>query len=67
MVIFRDEPDKYGGPDVLNSLEAQLSLCMELDKQILKMDDEIQVNPAFVKKSSGIQDEEQPGKSTYAM
>jgi COP9 signalosome complex subunit 3 len=50
MVVFRDEPDKYGGPDVLKSLEAQLTLCMELDKQILAMDEDIQVNPVYVKK-----------------
>ncbi|EFA11362.1 COP9 signalosome complex subunit 3 isoform X2 [Tribolium castaneum] len=67
MVVFRDEPEKYGGPDVLKSLEAQLAICMELDKQILAMDEDIQVNPVYVKKSSGVQDEEQPSKSTYAM
>lgn len=67
MVVFRDEPDKYGGPDVLRGLEEQLAVCMELDKQVLEMDEEIQVNPQYVKKSTGIQDEEQPSKSTYAM
>ncbi|CAH1155598.1 unnamed protein product [Phaedon cochleariae] len=67
MVVFRDEPDKYGGPDVLKGLEDQLAMCMELDKQILMMDEEIQVNPQYVKKSSGLQEEDQPSKSTYAM
>ncbi|XP_018563269.1 COP9 signalosome complex subunit 3 [Anoplophora glabripennis] len=67
MVVFRDVPDKYSGPEVLKGLEEQLTLCMELDKQILAMDEEIQVNPQYVKKSSGLQDEEQPSKSTYAM
>lgn len=67
MVVFRDEPDKFSGPEVLKGLEDQLAICMELDKQILAMDEEIQVNPQYVKKSSGIQDEEQPSKSTYAM
>ncbi|XP_056633990.1 COP9 signalosome complex subunit 3 [Diorhabda carinulata] len=66
MVVFRDEPDKYSGPEVLKGLEEQLTLCMELDRQILAMDEEIQVNPQYVKKSTGLQDEEQP-KSTYAM
>ncbi|XP_028131422.1 COP9 signalosome complex subunit 3 [Diabrotica virgifera virgifera] len=66
MVVFRDEPEKYSGPDVLKGLEEQLAVCMELDRQILAMDEEIQVNPQYVKKSSGLQDEEQP-KSTYAM
>lgn len=67
MVIFRDEPEKYCGPDVLKSLEAQLQICMELDRQILAMDEEIQVNPQYVKKCSGVQDEEQPSKSTFTM
>lgn len=67
MVVFRDEPEKYGGPEVLKNLETQLALCMELDKQVLAMDEEIQVNPQYVKKASGMQDEEQPNKSTYAM
>ncbi|XP_023012393.2 COP9 signalosome subunit 3 [Leptinotarsa decemlineata] len=67
MVVFRDEPDKYSGPAVLKGLEEQMALCMELDKQILAMDEEIQVNPQYVKKSAGLQDEEQPSKSTYAM
>ncbi|XP_022904101.1 COP9 signalosome complex subunit 3 isoform X2 [Onthophagus taurus] len=67
MVVFRDEPDKYSGPDVLKNLETQLSLCMELDRQILSMDEEIQVNPQYVKKASGMQEDEQPSKSTYAM
>lgn len=67
MVVFRDEPDKYGGPEVLKGLEEQLSICMELDKQILEMDEEIQVNPQYVKRVSGVQDEDQPSKTTYAM
>lgn len=67
MVIFRDEPDKYGGPEVLKGLEAQLQQCMDLDKQILAMDEEIQVNPQYVKKATGLQEDEQPSKSTYAI
>lgn len=65
--MFLDEPDKYSGPEVLKNLEHQLTLCMELDKQILAMDEEIQVNPQYVKKCTGIQDEEQQSKSAYAM
>ncbi|KAF7284973.1 hypothetical protein GWI33_012754 [Rhynchophorus ferrugineus] len=67
MVVFRDEPDKYSGPQVLKTLEEELALCMELDNRILCMDEEIQVNPQYVKKTSGLQDDEQPSKSTYAM
>ncbi|KAK9875852.1 hypothetical protein WA026_009639 [Henosepilachna vigintioctopunctata] len=67
MVIFLDEPDKHSGSEVLKELETELSLCMELDKQILAMDCDIQVNPQFVRKATGGQDDEQPNKSTYAM
>lgn len=67
MVVFRDEPGKYCGPGVLTHLQEQLAICMELDRQILAMDEEIQVNPQYVKKASGVQDDEQPPKSTYAM
>lgn len=67
MVVFRDEPDKYAGPEVLKDLELQLQTCMDLDKQILAMDEDIQVNPQYVKKATGIQEDEQPSKSTYAI
>lgn len=67
MVVFLDEPDKYSGPEVLKHLEDQVTLCMELDKKVLTMDEDVQVNPNYVKKSTGIQDEEQQSKSAYAM
>lgn len=67
MVVFRDEPEKYSDPEVLKNLENQLAACMELDRQILAMDEEIQVNPQYVKKASGMQEEDQPCKSTYVM
>lgn len=67
MVVFRDEPEKYNGSEILKTLDTQLVKCMELDKQILAMDEEIQVNPQFVKKVAGMQDEDQPSKNTYAM
>lgn len=67
MVVFLDEPEKLCGPEVLKELEDELAICMELNKQILSMDSEIQVNPMYVRKSTGVQDEDQPSKSTYAM
>lgn len=67
MVVFKDEPEKYSGPEVLQGLEKELATCMELDKQILNMDEEIQVNPQYVKKASGTQEDEQPSKTTYTM
>ncbi|XP_044748612.1 COP9 signalosome complex subunit 3 [Coccinella septempunctata] len=67
MVVFLDKPEILGGPEVLKELEEELAVCMELNKQILSMDSEIQVNPQYVRKSTGVQDEDQPSKSTYAM
>ncbi|XP_050300575.1 COP9 signalosome complex subunit 3 [Anthonomus grandis grandis] len=67
MVVFSDEPDKYCGPGVLKTLEEELSFCMDLNNRILMMDEEIQVNLHYVKKSASLQEEDQPSKSTYAM
>ena len=67
MVVFRDLPDKYCGLEVLRNLEKQLTVCMDLDRQIMNMDEEIQVNPQYVKKASGVQDEDQILKSMYTM
>lgn len=58
MVVFRDQPERYSGPAVLAHLERQLARCMDLDRQILAMDEDIQVNPQYVKKTSGVQDDE---------
>ncbi|ERL84974.1 COP9 signalosome complex subunit 3 isoform X1 [Dendroctonus ponderosae] len=67
MVVFSDEPDKYSGPGVLKTLEDELAICMDFNGRILNMDEELQVNPQYVKKSAGILDEDQPAKSSYAM
>lgn len=67
MVVFKDEPDKFSGIEVLRGLESQLAACVELDKQVTTMDEEIQVNPQYVKKASGAQEDEQPSKTTYTM
>lgn len=44
MVVFRDEPEKYSGPEVFKQLEEQLNACIKLDKRVLAMDEDIQVN-----------------------
>lgn len=69
MVIFHDDPEKYNSPAMLKILEDQVTACMELDKKIQQMEEEIIVNPQFVKKSCGSQEEDlQGGKmSTYSM
>ncbi|EEB16413.1 COP9 signalosome complex subunit, putative [Pediculus humanus corporis] len=69
MVVFHDDPEKYNSPYMLKILEEQVTACMELDKKIQQMEEEIMVNPRFVKKSCGSQDEDLQGTkmSTYSM
>lgn len=68
MVIFHDDPEKYNSPVMLKKLEEQVAMCMELDKKIQQMEEEIIINPQFVKKSCGSQDEDmQPKLSTYSI
>nr|CAG4640802.1 EOG090X04TU [Eulimnadia texana] len=59
MVSFRDCPDKFNSPQTLHRLQKEISLCMELDAQIQRMEEEICVNPQYVKKASGAIDDEQ--------
>ncbi|KAL0278381.1 UNVERIFIED_CONTAM: hypothetical protein PYX00_000218 [Menopon gallinae] len=69
MVIFHDDPEKYNSPYMLKTLEEEVTACMELDRKIQLMEEEIIVNPQFVKKSCGSQDEDLQGTkmSTYSM
>ncbi|XP_014243020.1 COP9 signalosome complex subunit 3 isoform X2 [Cimex lectularius] len=53
MVIFHDDPEKYNSPGMLCKLEDEMTLCTDLDKRIQKMEEEILVNPQYVKKACG--------------
>nr|CAG4643898.1 EOG090X04TU [Lepidurus arcticus] len=63
MVVFHDSPNHFDSPSTLQRLGKYVSLCMELDKQIQKMEEEILVNPQYVKKASGAQDEDLPASA----
>lgn len=71
MVIFHDDPEKYNSPDMLQRLEYEMSMCTELDRRIQAMEEEILVNPQFVKKSCGTQEDDSPAQgskiTTYSM
>lgn len=58
MVVFKDDPEKYNTPEMFQSIQEDITQVMELNKQIIKMEEEIKLNPHFVKKSIGNQDEE---------
>ncbi|CAG9791965.1 unnamed protein product [Diatraea saccharalis] len=72
MVVFLDSPEKYASPETLCVLEQQMAACTKLHQYIQEMDEQIQVNPQYVKKSVGSHDEDMPAtsqnsKTTYTM
>ncbi|XP_031634483.1 COP9 signalosome complex subunit 3 [Contarinia nasturtii] len=58
MVVFKDDPEKYNTPEMFQSIQEDITQVMELNKQIVKMEEEIKLNPHYVKKSIGNQDED---------
>uniref|UniRef100_A0A1B6L0M0 COP9 signalosome complex subunit 3 n=1 Tax=Graphocephala atropunctata TaxID=36148 RepID=A0A1B6L0M0_9HEMI len=72
MVSFHDDPEKYNSPAMLKRLEDEMSVCMEFNRRIQTMEEELMVNPQYVKKCVGSQDDDmtptQGSKiSTYSM
>nr|CAG4638397.1 EOG090X04TU [Cyclestheria hislopi] len=59
MVLFHDNPDKYDTTNTVERLQKEVSYCMDLDAQVQKMEEEICVNPQYVKKASGLTDDEE--------
>lgn len=64
MVRFHDNPEQYNSPSMLLALDKEMQQCIQLDNKLLAMDREISVNPQFVQKNSGSQEDELPGTST---
>ncbi|XP_054286269.1 COP9 signalosome complex subunit 3-like [Macrosteles quadrilineatus] len=72
MVSFHDDPEKYNTPAMLKRLEDEMSTCMDFNRHIQLMEEELVVNPQYVKKCLGAQDDDltptQGTKiSTYSM
>jgi len=64
MVRFDTNPEAYSSPEMLRMLEEEVKLAIMLDKQVVSMEEEMMVSPAFVKKMAGVrgeEDEETPG------
>ncbi|XP_040567633.1 COP9 signalosome complex subunit 3 [Lepeophtheirus salmonis] len=51
MVRFDSNSEHFESVNMLQKLETNINNCINLDKQILLMDDEIILNPSFVRKS----------------
>jgi len=58
MVRFDTDPEAYSSPDMLRMLEDEVKLAMMLDKQVVAMEEEMMVSPAFIKKTAGVRGEE---------
>lgn len=46
MVVFKDNPEKYNTPEMFLKLQDDITLVMELHKQIAKKEEDITLNPA---------------------
>uniref|UniRef100_A0A8D1NGA3 COP9 signalosome complex subunit 3 n=1 Tax=Sus scrofa TaxID=9823 RepID=A0A8D1NGA3_PIG len=67
MVSFHDNPEKYNNPAMLQSIDQEMLKCIELDERLKAMDQEITVNPQFVQKSMGSQEDDSGNKpSSYS-
>jgi len=66
MVRFDTNPESYSSPDMLRMLEEEVKLAIALDKQVVAMEEEMMVSPAFVKKMSGARadEDEEAGNRT---
>uniref|UniRef100_A0A8D8UJW0 COP9 signalosome complex subunit 3 n=1 Tax=Cacopsylla melanoneura TaxID=428564 RepID=A0A8D8UJW0_9HEMI len=58
MVVFNDSPQRFNNPMTFAQIEARISDCMQLDAKFQQMEEEILVNPLYVKKATSPNDEE---------
>ncbi|ALC43544.1 CSN3 [Drosophila busckii] len=58
MVLFKDDPEQYNLPDMFLNVQTNITQVLDLVKQINKMEEEIILNPMYVKKALGNQDED---------
>ncbi|EDW17331.1 COP9 signalosome complex subunit 3 [Drosophila mojavensis] len=58
MVLFKDDPEQYNLPDMFLNVQTNITQVLDLVKQINKMEEEIILNPMYVKKSLGSQDDD---------
>lgn len=58
MVVFKDDPEKYDSPVMFHKVQQEITRVMGLNKQILKMEEDIMLNPVYVKKSMGNQEDD---------
>ncbi|KAL8594125.1 COP9 signalosome complex subunit 3 [Nucella lapillus] len=64
MVRFHDNPEKYNSAAMLLELDKEMQKCIKMDEKLKEMDREIAVNPQYVQKMSGVQDEDMPASTS---
>uniref|UniRef100_A0A8C2H1E2 COP9 signalosome complex subunit 3 n=1 Tax=Cyprinus carpio TaxID=7962 RepID=A0A8C2H1E2_CYPCA len=64
MVCFHDNPEKYNNPAMLHKIDQEMLKCIEVDEKLKSMDQEITVNPQFVQKSMGMQEDDVGSKTS---
>lgn len=57
MVRFDSNPEQFDSVLMLQRLDENIRHCISLDKRITGMEEEILVNPNYIKKSSGVRGE----------
>ncbi|XP_056671618.1 uncharacterized protein C1orf21 homolog isoform X1 [Monodelphis domestica] len=67
VVHFHDNPEKYNNPAMLHNIDQEVQKCIELDERLKAMDQEITMNPQFVQKSTGSQEDDSESEpSSYS-
>lgn len=54
MVVFRDNPEKYNTPEMFSNIQNDITQVMELNKQIVKMEEQIKLNPQVSRTQSSL-------------
>ncbi|XP_043648697.1 COP9 signalosome complex subunit 3 [Drosophila teissieri] len=58
MVLFKDDPEKYNSPEMFLNVQNNITHVLDQVRQINKMEEEIILNPMYVKKALGSQDDD---------
>jgi len=58
MVVFKDDPEKFNTPEMFLKIQHDISKIIDLHKQIAINEESIMLNPLYVKKSTGKEDDD---------
>ncbi|UYV76393.1 COPS3, partial [Cordylochernes scorpioides] len=67
MVVVPGQPEKFNSPAMFKLLEDMMKGSIALDEQIKRMDQEIMVNPKYVQKTTGLQEDDIAAAATSSI